>query len=157
MFSFALPKFAALQVSLPTGGVALFVHMGEGRFLSKVPPIVLAGVTPVESDQTEGLPVGWDASELAGDKPAFPTAFVYDVGGAQKAVEDAAAGGDTFARLILDELEAAQRALDARAALGVMDPLPAIDYPVTVKFAEAEPGATDPTDQAAAEGVGSGA
>lgn len=139
MFSFSLPKFAALMVSFPTGGHSLLVHVGEGRFVSKVPPIVLAGVSPAPMDQVEGLPVSWDGETIKGDAQAHPMAFVFDVGSAQKAVEDAAAAGDTYARLVMDELEAAQRALDARAALGVMDPAPSAEPLPTIVDPEGAP------------------
>jgi hypothetical protein len=137
MFSFDLPKSAALMVALPTGGHAIFVHVGGGRFVSKVPPIVLAGVAREPSAQVEGLPVAWDGETLPGDAEAHPTAFVFDVGSAQAAVERAAAGGDKYAQLVLDELQAAQKTLDAREALGIKD--------------------SEPVDAAAADGVGSGA
>lgn len=129
MFSFDLPKFAALQVSLPTGGGAIMVHVGGGRFISKVPPIALAGLVPAAepAQNVEGLPVAWDGATLPGDGESAPVYFAFDVASAQRSVEEAAAAGDTFAKAILTELDAAQRTLDARAKLGVMDAAPAGD------------------------------
>lgn len=148
MFSFSLPRFAALVVSLPTGGQTLMLHVGDGKFVSKVPPIVLAGVSPEPMAQVEGLPVGWDGTTLPGNVEAHPTAFVFDVAAAQSAVEAAAASGDTYAQMVMAELRAAEQVLDARTALGVMDAAPA---------AAPLPPIVDPVDAAAAEGVGSGA
>lgn len=119
MFAFDLPKFAALQVQFPTGGGSLLVHLGGGRFVSKVPPIVLAGVVPATEPAVnqEGLPVTWDGTSLPGDADAQPVFMAFDVASAQGSVEAAAAAGDKFAQAVLDEIAAAQRTLDAQAAL----------------------------------------
>ena len=121
MFAFELPKFAALQVQFPTGGGSLLVHVGGGRFISKVPPIVLAGVVPAAevASNIEGIPVTWDGTTLPGDADAQPVYMAFDVASAQGSVEAAAAAGDKFARAVLDEIVQAQRTLEARASLGM--------------------------------------
>lgn len=123
MFKFDLPAGAALHVFLPTGGETILVHAGEGRFLSKVPPIALAGLAREgEGVGAIGLPVSWDGQTLPGDGPTQPIWFGFDVNAAADAVKAASEGGDTFARAVMAEIEAAQRTLDAREALGVMTP-----------------------------------
>ena len=146
MFAFNLPKFAALEVSLPTGGGALMVHIGGGRFLSKVPPIALAGLTPAAGDtqSQEGLPLDWDGATLPGDGQARPIYFAFNVAQAQAGLEEAARMGDTFAQKVLAEMQEAEKVLLARQALGIMDPVP-----------EAAAAAADPVEQAAADGMDS--
>lgn len=124
MFAFDLPRFAALSVSLPTGGGTMMIHVGGGRFIAKVPPLVLAGVSPAAAGvgDTEGLPIEWDGTTLPGDGESRASFFAFDVAAAQRSVEEAAAGGDTFAQKILEELARAEEVLAARAALGVMAP-----------------------------------
>lgn len=129
MFSYYLPKFAALHVNLPTGGSAILVHKGDGCFVSKVPPIAFAGVSPEPAETVEGLPVGWDGSTLKGDGQAHAVSFVFDVAGAQAAVEAAAAEGDTYAQAVVNELVQVEKMLQARAALGVMDPVDELSAP----------------------------
>lgn len=127
MFSFEIPQWAALQVSLPTGGATTLVHVGGGRFLSKVPPIALTGARPDFPFQQEGIPVEWDGTTLPGDKTAHPAVFGFDVMAAARVVQEAAAAGDTFAQAVMAEMEAAQRTLDSREALGVMDAAPVVN------------------------------
>lgn len=119
MFAFDLPKFAALQVQFPTGGGSLLVHVGGGRFISKVPPIVLAGAMPAtEVEQNiEGIPVTWDGTTLPGDADAKPVFMAFDVASAQGALEAAAQAGDKFALAVMAEIEQAQKTIDAQAAL----------------------------------------
>lgn len=117
MFSFALPKFAALHVNLPTGGSTLLVHAGDGRFLSKVPPIILAGVAPGEQQDMPTQPMGWDGDTLPGDGQANPVVFAFDVKTAAAAVEAAAAAGDTFAQAVVAEMQAAERQIAAQQKL----------------------------------------
>lgn len=121
MFSFDLPRFAALQVQFPTGGGSLLVHVGGGRFISKVPPIVLAGVMPAGevAQNQEQLPVTWDGTTLPGDADAQPVFMAFDVASAQHSVEAAAQAGDTFARAVLDEIAQAQKTIDAQTALAL--------------------------------------
>lgn len=119
MFKFVLPKFAALHVELPTGGSTLMVHIGDGVFVSKVPPIVLRGVSPEQSQQVEGIPVEWDGVSLPGDGEAHPCVFAFDMKSAGEAVDAAASAGDTYARKVLAEMEHAARTIAAQERLGL--------------------------------------
>lgn len=118
MFSFDLPESAALHVILPTGTETILVHAGGGRFVSKVPPIVLAGLVRAGQEAgAEGVPVAWDGKTLPGDGESQTVAFGFDVQAAAEAVRAAAAEGDTYARAVVAELEHADRTLAARQAL----------------------------------------
>lgn len=126
MFSFHLPKFAALKVELPTGGEAVMIHVGDGRFVSNLPPLVLAGVDPnIEGVEVRDLPITWDGETLPGHKNVHPALFAFDARGAAEAVEKAAAGGDTFALQVMERLNQAEKMLDARSLLA--DPEAAAD------------------------------
>jgi len=123
MVSFEIPQWAMLQVTLPTGGETAMLHIGGGRFLSRIPPIALTGMKPDFPLQQEGVPVSWDGTTMPGDSQnAHPAVFGFDAVGATRALQDAAAAGDTFAKFILSEFEAAEKTLAAREALGVMTP-----------------------------------
>ena len=120
MFKIDLPKMAVLNVALPTGGMAAFVHLGEGRFLSGLPPVMLAGVS-LEAEAThEGLPVEWDGSVFPAGCEAHPVAFVFDALGAQRSVEAAAAAGDLGAAAMLEQIHAAEKQLAAQVAVGMV-------------------------------------
>ena len=108
MFSFVIPRWATLQVQLPTGGASTFVHIGGGRFLSAVPPIAFTGLNPEAPFQMEGIDVTWDGSTLPGDKEAKPCVFGFDLAGAEKAVRAAAERGDTFAQAMLQSFADAE-------------------------------------------------
>ena len=121
MFSFDLPLHAAVKVELPTGGSAIMVHVGGGRFISNIPPLVLAGVSTVAGVEEHGLPVAWDSQTLAGN--VHSALFAFDTAGAAKAVQDAAAAGDEVAREMLRKMEEAEAMLAAQKAVGlVKDP-----------------------------------
>ena len=120
MFKIDLPEMAILNVALPTGGMAAFVHLGGGRFLSGLPPVMLGGVS-LESEAThEGLPVEWDGSVFPVDAQAHPVAFVFDAIGAQRAVEAAAAAGDPGAVAMMEQIQAAEKQLEAQRAVGLV-------------------------------------
>lgn len=148
MFSFKLPVGAVLSVSLPTGGGAAFAHVGDGRFVSSVPPIILQGLRPEGQGGEDMLPVEWDAKSMPVDTVMEPVQFGFDPQTAAAAVEAAAAGGDVRAGHIVSMLKAAEEMIAARAALT------AATQPEGQPQAE---GVSDPVDSAAAEGVGSGA
>lgn len=124
MFSFDLPQFAALQVSLPTGGSAVFVHVGGGRFISKVPPIALIGFVrkgdPVP--EIKNHPVSWDGATLPCNVEAEPFEIAFDLKMAEKCVCDAAALGDEFGKSVVAALAEVDAMLLARAELGIMQP-----------------------------------
>lgn len=125
MFRFALPPGAAITVSLPTGGASAFFHIGGGEFLSRVPPLMLAGLRSSDAvagdaELVQGLPVSWDSATLPGDKPAQPLVFGFDATTAGAAVEAAAAAGDTFAVAMLGEIERAEQTLRAQQAVGMV-------------------------------------
>lgn len=121
MFAFDLPKNAFLKVELPTGGEAIFAHVGGGRFVSNIPPLALAGISPVEGEQVVGLPLTWDSSLLPAD--GHHAVFAFDTVMAEKSLEDAAAAGDERAIGVLSQLQAAEKQLEAQRAVGlVRDP-----------------------------------
>lgn len=126
MFCFDLPKHAALKVELPTGGEAIMVHLGGGRFVSNIPPLALAGVSDVEGVQVADVPLTWDSSVLPAD--AHHAVFGFDTVMAEKSLEAAAAAGDERARSVLSQLELAEKQLAAQRAVGmVRDPEAAAD------------------------------
>lgn len=114
MFSFALPRYAAFKVALPTGGETVFIHLGGGKFVTRVPPVALHAVVPagVEFDP-EPVPLTWD-TELAGD--VVGNKVVFDLASAEKSVGVAAGLGDALAVEYIGMLEEAGRALDMAAA-----------------------------------------
>ena len=118
MFSFELPVNCAVKVELPTGGNAVMVHVGGGRFISNVPPLVLAGVADQAGVEEHGVPVAWDSKTLAGN--VHHALFVFDTAGAAKAVQDAAAAGDDAARTVLRKMEEAEAMLEAQRAVGLV-------------------------------------
>lgn len=125
MFRITLPIGAALHVNLPTGGATAFVHVGGGEFLTRIPPLLLAGLQASETPRGEpvldqGHAVGWDGKTLPGDKPVQAFVYGFDASAAAAAVEAAAAGGDTFAQQMLGEIEAAEKTLRAQQAVGLV-------------------------------------
>jgi hypothetical protein len=142
MFSFKLPRGAALSVSLPTGGAASFVHVGDGRFVSSVPPIQIDGVRPEGEGGEDMLPVTWDAEFLPAGTSVQAVKFGFDVPGAAGAVEAAAAAGDPHAQHIVGLMKQAEDMIAARAALLNV-----------AAIAGTVAGDTDPVDVAAAAGA----
>jgi hypothetical protein len=126
MFTFELPKHAAIKVELPTGGDAIMIHLGDGRFGSNMPPLVLAGVSVVADTEVTGLQVGWDSGALPPD--VYSAIFAFDVAGAAAAVESAAAAGDVKAVEVVGKMREAEQMLAAQIAVGmVKDPEAAAD------------------------------
>jgi hypothetical protein len=118
MFAFDLPRHAAIKVELPTGGEAIMIHVGGGRFVTNMPPLVLAGVSAVEGEEVTGLPMDWDSGALPHDlHSAF---FAFDTIGAARAVEVAAAAGDVSAQGVLTRMRDAEKMLAAREAVGMV-------------------------------------
>lgn len=120
MFSFSLPKGAALLVASPTGGELLIVHKGDGQFLSDLPPLVLLGVSADAEQHVDGLPVGWDGESFPVGPTPHHCTFMFDAVSASRAVEIAAAQRDPAAIAMLERLADADKVLKAREAVGMV-------------------------------------
>jgi len=121
MFKFTLPQFAALNVSLPTGGTIVMVHMGDGEFCSLVPPLAVPGILPegvAVPAEYPVVPVTWATGAFVGD--VNTTGFGFDVAGAAASVEQAAAAGDVVAGEIVSQMKEAEVMLAAREKLGLV-------------------------------------
>lgn len=114
MFSFDLPKHAAIKVNLPTGGDAVMIHLGGGRFVSNIPPLVLVAVSAVKDEGIKDVPLVWDSKCLPAD--LHHITFDFDLVGAQRSLEAAAAAGDELAREVMGKLTAADAMLEANEA-----------------------------------------
>lgn len=121
MFAFNLPERAAIKVELPTGGAAIMIHLGGGRFATNLPPMALAGVSEVKGGApVTDLPVTWDSGALPAELHA--TLFVFDAQGAARSVEAAAAAGDANAKAVVDRMADAEKMLAAREKVGMVVP-----------------------------------
>lgn len=120
MFSFELPKGAALAVQSPTGGTLVMVHKGDGQFVSDLPPLVLMGVSSAAEQRVEGLPIGWDGDSFPVGGPQHQCTFQFDAVAASRAVEIAAAQRDPAAMAMLERLNEAGEVLKAREAVGMV-------------------------------------
>lgn len=114
MFSFDLPKHAAIKVQLPTGGDAVMIHLGGGRFVANVPPLVLVAVSAVKDEGIKDVALTWDSKCLPAE--LHHTTFGFDLVGAQRSLEAAAAAGDERAREVIGKLTAAEAMLEADEA-----------------------------------------
>lgn len=115
MFSFELPVNTAITVDLPTGGATVMVHLGGGRFLSKLPPIALPALSREPEPGAVDVPVTWDGQTLPGDGGAHAGVVTFDVRGAAQAVEAAAKDGDTYAQRVVAQMREAAAEIDAAA------------------------------------------
>jgi len=120
MFSFSLPKGAALVVSAPTGGQQVFVHKGDGQFVSDLPPLVLLGMSADAEQKVEGLPVAWDSESFPHGAPTHQCTFMFDAVAASRAVEIAAAQRDPEAMALMERLADADKVHKAREAVGMV-------------------------------------
>lgn len=111
MFKFKIPAGAMLRVQLPTGGEQLMMHMGEGEFVSEIPPLMLNLLSTTLEDAPEVQPVSWDSSMYG--KAAVPMMARYDAVMAMDAVKAAAEGGDELAVAMLEKIAAGAEKLDA--------------------------------------------
>lgn len=119
MFCLDLPINAAIRVELPTGGAAIMIHLGGGRFATNLPPLALAGVSEVKDGApVTDLPVTWDSGALPDDLHA--ALFVFDAQGAARAVEAAAVAGDAKAQDVLARMRQAEDMLAAREKVGMV-------------------------------------
>lgn len=119
MFKFNLPKWAILDVTLPTGVSQRLLHMGEGEFVSVLPPIALAGMAPAGAAPTadELHPVGWDSTTFDGRTTVegFPVSF--DVKAAMAALQAAADRGDVAAISTLQRVKQAEVMIEQPATV----------------------------------------
>lgn len=121
MFCLDLPTNAAIRVELPTGGAAIMIHLGGGRFATNLPPLALAGVSEVKDGApVTDLPVTWDSGALPAKLHA--TLFVFDAQGAARSVEAAAVAGDANAKAVVDRMADAEKMLTAREKVGMVVP-----------------------------------
>lgn len=121
MFCLDLPTNAAIRVELPTGGAAIMIHLGGGRFATNLPPLALAGVSEVKDGApVTDLPVTWDSGALPAELHA--TLFVFDAQGAARSVEAAAVAGDANAKAVVDRMADAEKMLTAREKVGMVVP-----------------------------------
>lgn len=121
MFCLDLPINAAIRVELPTGGAAIMIHLGGGRFATNLPPLALAGVSEVKDGApVTDLPVTWDSGALPAKLHAV--LFVFDAQGAARAVEAAAVAGDMKALAVVDRMADAEKMLTAREKVGMVVP-----------------------------------
>lgn len=121
MFCLDLPINAAIRVELPTGGAAIMIHLGGGRFATNLPPLALAGVSTVKGGEpVTDLPVTWDSGALPAELHA--TLFVFDAQGAARSVEAAAVAGDANAKAVVDRMADAEKMLTAREKVGMVVP-----------------------------------
>lgn len=119
MFGFDLPKYAVLTVEQPNGGNVVMVHMGEGRFIAKVPPLAVGALVPPGGEPAKDpIPFRWD-NGLAGDGYSAG-ALLFDAKGAGELINAQAANGDAFAIKVLTQCAEAEKMMIARDKLGVM-------------------------------------
>lgn len=118
MFKFTLPKFAAFEAVQPNGGNLLFIHLGEGKFISQIPPLMSGGVAPEAEvvDTDPAITFEWDSETFQTSKAVM---FMYDAKGALALVEAAAAAGDKSAINMLGEFDRASKIIEAREAVGM--------------------------------------
>ena len=96
MFKFTLPKWATLPVITPEGATYPMVHMGDGVFLSAMPPISLHTCQPLGTTPDKALvPVAWDSGVFGPDVEMAQSFF--DAPGAAEALRIAADAGDVTA------------------------------------------------------------
>lgn len=108
MFSFHLPRWASLPVSLPGGQQLLLVHAGDGRFLTQIPPFAMAGVAPEPQAEQVDLPVEWDGTTLPGHQQAHVAVFGFAPGTALQSLTAAAEAGDAYAADVLASMQEAE-------------------------------------------------
>lgn len=96
MFKFTLPKWAMLPIITPEGATCPMVHMGDGVFLSAMPPISLHTCQPLGTAPDKALvPVAWDSGVFGPDVEMAQSFF--DAPGAAEALRIAADAGDVTA------------------------------------------------------------
>lgn len=112
MFKFSLPKWTVLDVTLPTGVSQRLLHLGDGQFLSVLPPIAMAAMAPSGEVPIAGElhPVSWDSATM--DSRASVEGFMatFDVKGAMAALDEAADRGDVAAISALQRVKQAELA-----------------------------------------------
>lgn len=106
MFKFDLPKWALLPVVTPEGSTHVMVHVGNGQFVSQLPPVAINTCQPLDEPEPEGLaPVTWDSGVL--DAEVRVSRAMFDAAGAAEALRKAADSGDVTAITTQARLKAA--------------------------------------------------
>lgn len=110
MFKFSLPKWTVLDVTLPTGVSQRLLHLGDGQFLSVLPPIAMAAMAPVGEVPTAGelQPVSWDSTTIDSRSNVEGFTVTFDVKGALAALEEASDRGDVAAISALQRIKQAE-------------------------------------------------
>lgn len=113
MFKFNLPKWAFLDVTLPTGAVSRMLHIGDGQFVSEIPPVMVDGMVPdnivMDAAAVHTLqPVQWDSSIIPWRSQVRGIRWVYDAPTAMQTLRDAEAKGDQAAITLLQRLKQAE-------------------------------------------------
>ena len=114
MFKFNLPKWSAIDVPQPSGATLRMIHVGNGEFVSELPPLALNGVSPANEDESPRLhPVSWDSAHIGPRTALKSETFVFDSPKAMLALHEAADRGDEAAIVLIQRLLQAQGAADA--------------------------------------------
>ena len=119
MFNFSLPKWTVLDVTLPTGVPQRLLHLGDGQFLSALPPIAMAAMAPVDAVPIAGElhPVDWDSKTFDGRATVEAFTVSFDVKSAMAALDAAADRGDVAAISQLQRLKQAEVVLEQPASV----------------------------------------
>lgn len=113
MFKFNLPKWAFLDVTLPTGAVQRMLHIGDGEFISELPPVMVDGLVPdsvvMDAAAVHTLQgVQWDSAIIPWRSQVRGLRWVYDAPAAMQALREAEAKGDQSAITLLQRLKQAE-------------------------------------------------
>lgn len=119
MFKFNFPKWAYVEFKAATGAVMRMIHIGNGEFISEVPPIMIDGVAPVSADVSQASEVQaitWDGTIMDGRTPVNALRFVFDAPSAMAALRAAADRGEVPAIAMLQRFQQAQAQVEAAEA-----------------------------------------
>lgn len=118
MFKFKLPQWACIDVRSPSGGIQRMVHIGNGEFVSHLPPLFLDTLSPdpINIGTTD---ITWDSSHFKGQPGSAGTAL-FNAPQAMDAVKAAASEGDHVAMQVVEKIEAGAKMMEARDAAGLM-------------------------------------
>lgn len=107
MFKFTLPKWAFIDTVAPSGAVQRMFHVGDGNFVSEIPPLILEGSVPSgEAVEAGPLPLAWDGRTFGDDRAGVLRAvFVFDARSGMDALQAAADAGDVTAITTLQRIK----------------------------------------------------